>query len=183
MWKLLVAGCVALVLQAEIVDRLAIIVGHQSITELQLDEELRVTAFLNNHPISRTEETRRAAADRLVEQLLLKREMELTHYQQPDPKELNAYFEQLQAADGGPDRFRDLLRAYNLSDSVLKEHLQRQLAILRFVEYRFRSDGANSSTGSVQQRLLEEQTDEALAAWLEESRKQVNIVYIDRSLR
>ena len=182
MWKLLAAGCFAMLLRAEVVDRLAITVGRQSITELQLDEELRVTAFLNNQPISRTKEARRAAADRLVEQLLLKREMELSHYQQPYQKELTIYLEQLQTSDGGPERFRQLLHEYDLSESALKEHLEVQLAILRFVEYRFRSDSATSKD-SIRHKILDEQTDEALAAWLEESRKQVNIVYIDQSLR
>lgn len=181
--KLLAAGCVAMLLQSKVIDRLAITVGRQSITELQLDEELRVTAFLNNQPVSRTDEARRAAADRLVEQLLLEREMELSRYQQPDPKELNTYLQQLQMNAGGPDRFHQLLRGYNLSESALKEHLKLQLAILRFVEYRFRSDTTTPSTGSIQQRMLDEQTDEALAAWLEESRKQVDIVYVDKSLR
>lgn len=183
MWKLLAAGFIAVFLQAEIVDRLAIVVGHQSVTELQLEEELRVTAFLNNRPISRTEDARRAAADRLVEQLLLKREMELSRYRQPDSKDLNVYLEQLQSTDGGPDRFRQLLRDYNLSESALKEHLELQLAILRFVEYRFRSDTAATLKESIGQNIRDEQTDEALAAWLEETRKQVNIVYIDKSLR
>lgn len=183
MWKLLAAGVIAVLLRAEIVDRLAIVVGHQSITELQLDEELRVTAFLNNQPISRTQEARRAAADRLVEQLLLKREMELNRYRQPDSKDLNAYLEELQSADGGPDRFRQLLHEYNLSESALKDHLELQLAILRFVEYRFRSGTAATLKESIGQKIRDEQADEALAAWLEEARKQVNIVYVDKSLQ
>jgi hypothetical protein len=183
MWKLLAAGLIAFLVRAEIVDRLAIVVGHQSITELQLDEELRVTAFLNNQPISRSEGARRAAADRLIEQLLLKREMELSRYRPPNSKDLDAYVEQLQSADGGPDRFRQLLRDYKLSESALKEHLELQLAILRFVEYRFRPDSVTTLKESIGQKIHDEQTDEALAAWLEESRKQVNIIYIDKSLR
>ncbi len=183
MWKLLAVGCLALVLQAEIVDRLAITVGRQSITELQLDEELRVTAFLNNQAVSRTPDARRAAADRLVEQLLLEREMELSRFPQPSPEDLAQYVAKLESAYGSPDRFRDTLRQYDLSADVLDEHLKLQLAILRFVEYRFRA-GVLSSPGSPGVQILSpEQTDEALAAWLEESRKQVNIVYVDKSLQ
>lgn len=183
MWKMLTAGCLVMLLHAEIVDRLAITVGRQSITELQLDEELRVTALLNDQPISRAVEARRAAADRLVEQLLLKREMELNHYQQADPKELNTYFEQIQSANGGPDHFHQLLREYDLSENALKQHLELQLSILRFIEYRFRSDVAATPTGSIRQKILDEQADAALSAWLEESRKQVSIVYLDKALQ
>jgi hypothetical protein len=183
MWKLLAAGCLAMLLHAEVVDRLAITVGRQSITELQLDEELRVTALLNNRPVARTVEARRAAADRLIEQLLLKREMELNHYQGPEPKDLSAYLAQIQATDGGPDHFRELLRQYDLSESAFKEHLALQLAIVRFIDYRFRSDTATTSASALPQKIADEQADEALSAWLEESRKQVSIVYLDKSLR
>jgi hypothetical protein len=181
MWKLVAAGCMAMLLQAEIVDRLAITVGWESITELQLDEELRVTALLNDRPVSRSTDARRAAADRLVDQLLLKREMDLSHYRGTESGDLEAYMAQVELTCGGPDRFRQLLRQYNLSESTLKEHLDLQLAISRFVEYRFRSD--TSAASSIRPKTIDEQTDEALAAWLEESRKQVNIVYIDKSLR
>ncbi|HEY7306984.1 MAG TPA: hypothetical protein VH601_22855 [Bryobacteraceae bacterium] len=180
--KLVAAGCVAMLLRAGIVDRLAITVGRESITELQLDEELRVTALLNDQPVSRTTDARRAAADRLVEQLLIKREMDLSHYRGTGPGDLAAYLAQVQSACGGPDRFWRLLRQYDLSESTLKEHLELQLAISRFVEYRFQSD-MQPATSSIRPKTIEQQTDEALAAWLEESRKQVNIVYIDKSLQ
>jgi len=182
MWKLVAAGCMAIFLRAEIIDRLALTVGRQSISELQLDEELRVTALLNVQPISRTKEARRAAADRLVEQLLIRREMELSHYRGPASDDLATYLAQVQSSCGGPDRFQQLLHQYRLSEETVKEHLELQLAILHFVEYRFRSDSV-SATGSIEQKIVEQQTDEALAAWLEESRKQVSIVYIDKSLQ
>ncbi len=40
--------CLLLTAQAEIIDRIAVTVGNQVITELQIDEELRVTALLNH---------------------------------------------------------------------------------------------------------------------------------------
>jgi hypothetical protein len=177
------AAMMPALLQAEVVDRLAITVGKQSITELQLDEELRVTAFLNNQPISRTQDAKRAAADRLVEQLLIEREMDLSRYPGPDEAEFRSYIARVRSTYGDASRFRSLLRQYNLSDSVLDEHLRHQLAILRFVEYRFRSGVTPSAKDSDLQTSIDTQTDEALAAWLEESRKQVEIVYVDKSLQ
>jgi len=183
MVKLLAIACVAVLVRAEVVDRLAIAVGRQTITELQLDEELRVTAFLNNQPISRTQDAKRAAADRLVEQLLIEREMDLSRYPGPDEVEFKSYIARVQSTYGTPSRFRNLLRQYDLSESVLDEHLKRQLAILRFIEYRFRSGVLSSAKDSNLQPSIDGQTDEALAAWLEESRKQVDIVYVDKSLQ
>ncbi len=183
MRMLLLAGCLAMLLKGEIIDRLAITVGRQSITELQLDEELRVTAFLNNQPVSRSADAKRAAADRLVEQLLIEREMELSRFPAPDQEDLKAYLAQVKSTYGGPDRFQNLLGQYNLSESILNEHLKLQLTILRFVEYRFRSGVTAPEKASNPREVIDAQTDEALAAWLEESRKQVNIVYVDKSLQ
>ncbi|HEY6991869.1 MAG TPA: hypothetical protein VH369_25985, partial [Bryobacteraceae bacterium] len=84
-------ACVALPLSAAIVDRLAVIVGQQTITQLQLDEEIRITALLNRRPVARDVETRRAAADRLVEQTLIRREMEQSRYPLPGQEDLDLY--------------------------------------------------------------------------------------------
>ena len=71
---------------------------------------------------------------------------------------------------------------------------------LRFVEYRFRPDAAVSdediesayrrkaadsktSREAIRTALTEERTDAALNTWLAESRRQLNIVYLDKSLQ
>ena len=198
--------------QAEIVDRIAITLGQQVITELQLDEELRVTAFLNRQPIDRNTDARRGAADRLVEQLLVKREMELSHYPLPDAQDVNNYMEKIRAEFGNDSQWDHDLAAYNLSESTLREHLALQLTTLRFIEFRFRPDigvsegdirdyyqrqtatwkvnhpGAEPppftvSKESIYNALIEARTDQVLNTWLQESRKQLSIVYLDKSLQ
>lgn len=182
------------------VDRLAVVVGQQTITQLQLDEEIRVTALLNRRPIARDVETRRAAADRLVEQLLIRREMEQSRYPLPDEQEINQYVEQIRAQNGGQPSLAKALASYDLTESTLRQHLESQLVTLRFIEYRFRPDAAVSeedteaayrsqstdkktSRESIRATLAEERTDAALNGWLAESRRQVNIVYLDKSLQ
>ncbi len=198
--------------RAEIVDRIAIVVGQQVITELQLDEELRVTAFLNRQPVARDIEARRRAADRLVEQLLVKREMDLSHYPLPNAEDVNNYLDKIHAAFGRNSQWDHELAAYNLSESTLKDHLALQLTILRFIELRFRPDlgvsepdirndyerqiaawqvnhpGAKPPTvealkESIHNGLIEARTDQILNTWLQEGRKQLNIVYLDKSLQ
>ena len=187
-------------------DRLAVIVGQQTITQLQLDEEIRVTALLNHRPIGRDVETRRAAADRLVEQLLIRREMEQSRYPLPDQQDVNQYLEQIRRQNGGSAALAEALAAYELDESKLRQHLELQLVALSFVEYRFRPDAAVSeedietayrrraadskikstleaSREPIRAELTEERTDAALSAWLAESRRQVNIVYLDKSLQ
>jgi len=196
---LFLIACLVLPLSAAIVDRLAVIVGQQTITQLQLDEEIRVTALLNRRPVARDVETRRAAADRLVEQLLIRREMEQSRYPLPSQQEVDLYLEQIRAQNGSGEELAKTLATYNLTESTLRQHLEAQLVTLRFIEYRFRPDaavsdeeieaaykgeaGKNATRESIRTTLLEARTDAALNAWLAESRRQVNIVYLDKTLQ
>jgi hypothetical protein len=197
---LCIAACLVFPLTGAIVDRLAVIVGQQTITQLQLDEEIRVTALLNRRPTARDVETRRAAADRLVEQLLIRREMEQSRYPLPDEQEVNQYLEQIRMQNGGQAGLAKALVSYELTESTLRQHLESQLVALRFIEYRFRPDAAVSDEEvetayrrqeadkktpreSIRTALTEERTDTALNTWLAESRRQVNIVYLDKSLQ
>lgn len=191
-----------LVSKAEIIDRIAIIVDQQVITESQINEEIRVTSLLNRQPVQVKEEDRRSASDRLVQQLLVKREMDLGNYPAPTAEEVQKYYDQLSQTFGGLDRFRRAIADYQLTSETLEQHLALQLTTLRFIEYRFRPDfniseeeiiayrkshsnltTAESSHDAVREALIEERTDQILAAWLEESRKQVDINFLDRALQ
>lgn len=210
--RLLVFALIAWSASATIIDRIAITVGQQVITEQQLDEELRVTAFLNREKIGRTVDARRTAADHLVQQLLVKREMELSHYPLPEEAETDKYLANVQATFGSAADFNEALATYDLTEATLREHLALQLTTLRFIEFRFRPEAGisnseieaaytreatawrathpgatppslGSSRDSIRKSLLEQRTDEALNNWLEEARKQVNIVYLDKTLQ
>jgi len=192
--------CLICPLGAAIVDRMAVIVGQQTITQLQLDEEIRVTALLNQRPVARDAETRRAAADRLVEQLLIRREMEQSRYPLPSEQEVNQYVEQIRTQNGGQAGLAKALATHDVTESTLRQHLESQLVALRFIEYRFQPDATVSDEDieaayrrqasdkktpreSIRAMLREERTDAALNAWLAETRRQINIVYLDKSLQ
>ena len=53
---------------AAIIDRIAITVANQVITESQIDDEIRVTAFLNREPLDLSAAAKKQAAGRLIEQ-------------------------------------------------------------------------------------------------------------------
>lgn len=155
---------ITLPLTAEIVDRVEIAIGHEAITRSEIDEELRVTALLNHTPPQINPATQRAAAGRLVEQFLVAREIEVSHFPLPDAKEVAAYEQGIERDFGGAAGLAHALAAYNITQPVLDRHLALQLRILRFTEFRF-------------------PTDEALNIWLQESRKRFNIVYLDKALQ
>jgi hypothetical protein len=209
--RLLIVCCLALAVSGEVVDRLAIAVGREAITELQLDEEIRVAAFLNRRPVVRDLDTRRAAADRLVQQLLVRREMEVSRYPLPGEEDVNKYFDQIRAEFSSAAEFDQALTTYELTRSTLRDHLALQLTTLRFIEFRFQPEidipeaeiqtsyerelatrsqaypGAppslEASRESIRKALTEKRIDRALDAWLQERRKRVHVVYVDASLQ
>jgi len=202
-----------LLLSASTVDRLAVAVGSTVITELQIDEDLRVAALLNGQPVSRNDDTRRAAADRLVEQLLIQHEISISRYPPPSQAEVDALYASVEKTMGGPERLRELLTKYSITPEILRSHLVAQLSTLQFIEFRFRPDisisdseieiayqrevaGLHNADPSAKappldanrkarlsEVLVEDQTDAALNSWLAESRKQINIRYMDASLQ
>lgn len=208
---LLLALSFAACLQAEIVDRVAIYSGTQVITELQLDEEMRVTAFLNRKPAVRTVDSRRAAAGRLVDQMLVEREMRLSRYPLPSATDVEEYFDRVKKQFGTEAAFEKALAKYHLTETVLRSHLALQLTMLRFIDYRFRPEVAigsadiakyyrahlpdwiaahpdqpppslNFSREKIRRVLSAKQADKALDAWLKENRNQMHLVYLDRTL-
>ena len=210
-WTIALVALLAAPAPADVIDRVAIAVGRHVITETQLDEEILVTAFLNEKPISRDLPSRRAAADRLIEQFLIQRELETSHYPPPAAADVDAYRAKVQSQLGGATSFARSLQQYGLSESILHEHLALQLTILRFVESRFQSDlpvtdaeiemfytnellkaGTDSSIvptpssksrDSVRQIIAEQHTDAALKAWLDDARRRFAIVFLDKSLQ
>jgi len=202
--------CLVVLVKGEVIDRLAIAVGNQVITELQLDEELRITAMLNHKPVERSLEERREAADRLVEQLLIKLEMQLSRYALPETGDVDKYYQQIEEASGGAGELDKTLSSFHLTAAVLRSHLELQLTELKFIEVRFRPDvnvsdadveaayqrqvegWRKSHTGQpptieasrepLRAMLVEERTDAALNSWLGESRKRVTLIYFDKAL-
>jgi hypothetical protein len=197
-------------LSAKMLDRIAIVVDHRIITETQLQEELRVTAFLNRQPINVDVDARRAAADRLVEQELVRREMRLSQYPLPSDDDVNELFEAQRQQSGGEALFEKDLGQYGIDSGILRRHLRFQLMMLRFIDFRFRPDvqitdtdinryyerqvqtwkqshtgpppGIEESRASIEKALSDQRVDYALSSWLEETRKQVDIVYLDKEL-
>jgi hypothetical protein len=205
-------GMLLLHVNGEVVDRIAITVDRQVITELQIDEDLRVTELLNQKPLTCNPELRREAADRLVAQLLVQREMEISHYTTPPGSQVEEYLGQVEKSFPNAAAYSQALQRYHVTEPVLKQHLATQLSTLSFIEIRFRpnldvsgseiedaykrelaswkADHAGADPPSFEaarpeilKTLTEEHTDRILDTWLEEARKQVSIIYLDKSLQ
>jgi hypothetical protein len=198
-------------LRSEIIDRIAISAGNQVITEGQIDEEIRLTAFLNHDKLDLAPAERKKAADRLIEQTLVKRDMELSRYPLPPLSEAEAELKTLQAGYASASIYQQALLTYGIAEDGLKRRLLWQATLVHFIDYRFRPaiqipdadmqayyqqqlakwqqqgvkpiPGLDDTRDSIEQTLTEQRIDQALDRWLAETRKQVAIRYHDETLR
>lgn len=194
--RVLIAIAAAGTLQAEIIDRIAVSVGNRVITTDQINDEIRVTAFLNHSEPNFNPEDKKKAAERLIEQALIKREMDFTHYPFPPLSEADEMLKQVEAER--PDFAR-----YGISEDDLRQHLWWQLTLLKFIDERFRpsvevttfevrqyyreqaekwkEEGKNpiptfeDSRDAMTKALTEERVNQAVDRWLGDARTQMTI--------
>ncbi|HWQ53088.1 MAG TPA: hypothetical protein VN442_05350 [Bryobacteraceae bacterium] len=147
-----------------VIDRTAVAVGNDVITETEILEEIRLVAFLNGREPEFTPEARREAAERLVDQYLIRREMRIGAYDQPKPSEADAMLANLRQSRFRTDaEYRAALQRYNLTEARLKSHLLWQLTALRFTDQRFQA-GLTQPSQDILKRLdaeAESQADRA----------------------
>jgi hypothetical protein len=168
----------AAVAAAEIIDRVAVVLDRYAITLSMVDEEIRVTAFQEQQAVQINAASRREAAERLLEQELVHREVQASRY--PEPSEESV--EQLLAAEkkANPD-FQAALVRYGLKEPVLRARLAREQMLVDFVRQRFLSE---RELGEVpDEKALNERIEKALGDWLEQIKKSARIRWIEEAFQ
>lgn len=137
--RLAILFTLAFVSHAELLDRVAVTIGNQVITQLEISTEIRMTAFLNNEPPQFTAKAKRDAATRLIEQKLVAREMELGHYGDGTEPEAGAMLEKLeQTRSHNKGEFDSALKTAGITKKQLLDHLLWGLKLSSFIDLRFR---------------------------------------------
>jgi hypothetical protein len=170
---------------AGVLDRVAVVVGTAVITESEVLDELRLTEFLNSQPLDSGPEQRRAAAERLVDQQLIRKEMEIGHYPEPSPAEAEAMLQTFrQQHFPAPAAFRAALEKYGITEDQLKRHLLWQVTAMRFTDVRFRpgiagspEQTANRSSAEATVPASGADVDQQMSAWLQEARNATRITF------
>ena len=193
--------------RAEVIDRIAVTLDIQIITESEVAREIRLSAFLNGDPLDFSPDARRKAAGRLVEQKLIRREIELGRYLEPGKEEVVPMLVQIQTQRfRSPEDYRQALQTYGVAEGDLNAHLLWQLTLLRFIDARFRpgvqvSDeqvrayfdreqgilGSTADPGKprrfedfrdqISETLINQIVDQQLNDWLAAARKRAHIVF------
>jgi hypothetical protein len=129
----------ALAVSATVIDRIAVSVGNRVITSSDIDREIRVAAFLNGVKPDFSGAARRAAADRMVEQALVRLEVENSRYPSPTDAEVQAaldQFEQQHYPDSAA--YRAALAEYGTTEQGVLNELIWQRTLLSYIDVRFR---------------------------------------------
>ena len=168
----------------DVIDRIAVIVGKHVVKLSDIDRDLRVTAFLNRQPLVENAEARRKAADRLIDQQIIRDELATGGYSRPTDADAAAMLQQV--------RTKQALATYGLTEGELRAHLLWQLTVLRFIEQRFQpgvmvtDDQVRSyydnrpearkvafavAAPEIRKTLEGEQVNAQFEAWLAEARK------------
>jgi hypothetical protein len=190
--------------KAETLDRVAVSVGKEVITESQVILDLRVAAFLERKPVNLSGAAKRQSAERLVDQLLTLREAADSHLTLPAAEATAG----LVAPYAAESNYQADLKRYGISESELGAHLLAGLRTLTFTDLRFRPDVQVSpeevrsyydkqvrqpdSTGAqvpsfensrdqIEKLLTEQGTLDALDKWLAMARSAATIRYREKA--
>lgn len=122
-----------------VIDQIAVSVGDRVITTSGIDREIRVNAFLNGSKPDFSPAGKRATAERMVEQQLIRRELENSRYPVPSAAEVEpvlAGFIKAHYRDHA--EFERGLAEHGITEQDVKEELLWQRTLLLFIEVRFR---------------------------------------------
>ena len=137
--RLLVLVTLSSLSPAEIIDRVAVSVGTRVITTSDIEREIRVSSLQNRAKPEFTPDVRRATSDRLIEQTLVRIELESSSYRSPDPAEVEPVLAQFKKEHfKNEEEYQAALKEYGLTEQAVKDALLWQGSLLLFVAERFR---------------------------------------------
>jgi hypothetical protein len=172
---------------AGVIDRVAVVVGTQVITESEVLLEVRLTEFLNGQPLDVGADQRKAAAERLVDQQLIRNEMQIGGYPMPAASEGEEVLRKFRQENyRSVAAFQAALEKHDLTEDEVKRHLLWQVTAMRFTDLRFhmaisapaqqsadRSTSADHSTDadrSTDAGQSKDTGEDQMVVWLKEAR-------------
>ncbi|HUK23948.1 MAG TPA: SurA N-terminal domain-containing protein [Terriglobales bacterium] len=125
-----------------ILDRIVATVNGSPILQSDWEEAVRYEAFIAGHPLDQvTGGERKAALDRLIDQELLREQMQASDFPQATEDEIRQRVEQVRKQYPGAETdsgWQSILAEYNLTESELRGRIALQLNLMRLVDARLR---------------------------------------------
>lgn len=197
--------------RAEIVDRVSVVVGTRVIKQSDIERDIRVVSFLNQTPADFSARSRKEAASRLIDQLLIRQDIQSNGAAPAALGGMEQLLTQIKKDRFANDtQYRETLKRYGLSDEDLRSALLWQLTVLRFIDQRFGSvkavseqeieqyfnshraeltkshPAARSATDirpEIEAEISGERANQQFETWIDQTRKDARIEYREESLR
>ncbi len=196
----------------ETLDRIAARVGNDAITESTLRRHLRMEAYFAGRAPELGAESRRKAAERLIDQTLIRRELELNRFAPPAAADVEAQIAELmQARKEDSAALGRSLESYGFSLEDLRNEVQYRIMLQRFVDFRFSAGvlvtdaeiqeaydkevvpearqrnapppSAEDARSGIVKLLTYRKTTTAMEQWLAQARQQVKIRVFEEAFR
>jgi hypothetical protein len=184
----------ALALHADVIDRIAVAVGTRVITTSDLDRQIRVTAFQNGEKPDFSAAQRRAAAEKMIEQKLIQRDLETSRYPVPEAAELVPVIAEFKAKHFKDNAaYERALAEYGITEQDFLDVLLWQRTLLAFIDVRFETGiqvtekeiaeyAAKNKIANIadaERAVTGARADIQLDAWLKDARKRTPVVIHD----
>lgn len=199
--------------RADIIDRIAVSVGNRVITASDLDREIRVIAFLNRTRPDFSPAGKHATAERMVEQKLIRRELETSRYPVPEAAEVEPVLARFKKDNFRSDEeFARALADAGIAERDVRDELLWQRTLLLFIDVRFRPGvqvsaqeiqdyfdkvvqpaaqaahpgqpvGLEDYRDQIERTLAGPRVDQEVDTWLKEARKRSEVVFHEEVFR
>ena len=197
-------------LYSVIIDRIAVIVGDSIIKDSDIDRDIRVTSLLNNQPLDLTPAKRKDAVSHLIDQIFIRKEIEIGSYPVATYQEADAQLQRLiRDRYKSQPAFNQVLNGYGLTELDLRTHFKWQLTVLKFIDVRFKpavlitddeiekyyrqhaaalqreypGKSLDDLHDKIHDILTAEGVNQQFFAWLDDQRKTTKIQYLEASLK
>ena len=205
LWRCLVQLVLLFPARAVVVDRIAVVVGRVPILDSDIDRDVRITAFLNQEGVDLGLAFRKQAANRLIDQELIRQQIRLGGFPVASQSETDRLVKSIEE-----ERFSSsaqlihALTEYGVTAPELRDRLSWELTVLRFIDTMFRPQVVISDAEiqhyydshaaqfraqplaavrpAITETITGERVNELLNDWLDQSRKTTRVVYLDKSL-
>jgi hypothetical protein len=203
------ALCAAPFARGETLDRIAVTVGRHVISEQEILEDMRLSAFIDNRQPDFSTEQKRKAADRLIDQYLVLQDAATTRAPMPSADDVAVMLAPIEARYASEQEYRSALAQARITNEELAEHLLAGLRMLRYTDLRFRPEVdisedalhayydrliANAGSTSarptfeasrydIEKLLTEQQTMQALDRWLSMARSETALIYHEAAFK
>lgn len=196
----------------EVIDRVVGAAGTDVVTLSEARRYLEYQSVFQNRELDLSRQAYRDAVDQLLNQALIRREIELSRYTPPAMAEAEKRLNEWMADKDRGASMQKQLAAYGITEDDLRKRLLWYITVLRFTDYRFspgvqvrdeeideyykstflpqfrksspglQEPSLDESRAAIQRVLVQQKTTQATNEWLNIARQQARVKVFEEAL-